>query len=517
MNILFAHADYAHFDQLRTALIDLVPQNIPFCEFAGTDESAIQLINSRPRDFYQVIIFGNLLDEGLELSEPGFVTKYNDLLSQLKEKCSSLVLFITGETNPDCARFAEFLGLPVFFGHRKDWSAGLALFCTSFRPEEKAVFDININLAEGFGYYHLIEIGMCRPRRNLVIDEKEMKTLQKHSERLFMYPEWQEELQDIGSKLRSELLNKNNNLVDDIMLCKRRYDDEQIRFCFTVEDHSHAIAFEAMMLQQKHIMLDHPVVRRFCLNSENGERDPGKEYFSHGERPPVIRCLLIAASSSGAATLADMASPLGRTIYYEEEDRHYFDLHSFNKIQHVESEISEIYGYLKKNENSFNIRTDIFNCREYERDHVVTELCRTLESRQWHIIHFVGHSCQTENNAYLLLSNEGEFPLPVTVDAFACFLRPAKLHFFYLSSCEGSRSKFLQEFIRRNIPAIAGFRTSVNDVAACRHAIMFYRNLFGNKFSLARAFMETRRELKSLCEKCNKPDPAWASSMLMVP
>lgn len=141
------------------------------------------------------------------------------------------------------------------------------------------------------------------------------------------------------------------------------------------------------------------------------------------------------------------------------------------------------------------------------------QLLDTLESQDWNVVHFAGHSLaredgDRESRGYLFVGGPGE-PEPVAIDEVAPFLRRTSM--VYLSCCESNSPAFAIELARNGVPIVIGYRWAVDDRFAALHAHLFFRHLFQQR-RVETAFLHTRRALH---RRFSRRDRVWASSMLV--
>jgi CHAT domain-containing protein len=141
------------------------------------------------------------------------------------------------------------------------------------------------------------------------------------------------------------------------------------------------------------------------------------------------------------------------------------------------------------------------------------KLVATLESRDWNVVHFAGHSFareegDKESRGYIFVGGLGS-PEAVDIEEIAPLLRNSTM--VYLSSCESSSPAFAIELARRGVPIVIGFRWKVDDKFAALHAHLFYRYLFRER-NVETAFLQTRRAIH---RRYSTRDRVWASSVLL--
>jgi hypothetical protein len=100
------------------------------------------------------------------------------------------------------------------------------------------------------------------------------------------------------------------------------------------------------------------------------------------------------------------------------------------------------------------------------------------------------------------------------VDGFSKLLLGTQ--FLFLSCCRSADSNLIMRAVEQFVPAVLGFRWSVDDVGAEQFARAFYTELFNRSNSrykyLEFAFRDARKHLYDN----DKNDPTWASPMLVL-
>jgi CHAT domain len=114
-------------------------------------------------------------------------------------------------------------------------------------------------------------------------------------------------------------------------------------------------------------------------------------------------------------------------------------------------------------------------------------LLRTLQSRPFHVLHFVGHGSYDDHaeQGILFFEHEDGLPQPVTGDKLAALLRDfTSLRLAVLNACEGARTSRTDPFagvatslVQRDIPAVIAMQFEITDVSAIVFADGFYRAL----------------------------------------
>jgi hypothetical protein len=144
-----------------------------------------------------------------------------------------------------------------------------------------------------------------------------------------------------------------------------------------------------------------------------------------------------------------------------------------------------------------------------------TTLLRTLNEKNFDVVHFAGHSLTTRNGLTLLVlpsDRPGEAE-GMSIHAFAEGVAAANARLVYLSSCEGSSANTVASLGQRGVPHVIGFRWIVDDERAAEFARLFYSELFGPKSAMISG------AFRAACRGVYKPEhveasPIWASPVL---
>jgi len=134
-----------------------------------------------------------------------------------------------------------------------------------------------------------------------------------------------------------------------------------------------------------------------------------------------------------------------------------------------------------------------------------------LESRDWTIVHYAGHSyCESDGKTgYVFFPGASEGSIEaVELKRFSDALRRAT--FTYFSSCDSGAGPFVFELAGRRVSSILGFRWEIGDDLASEFAKEFYQTLF-EKHSLEQAFLKARQQMHD----AHPDDRIWAAPILI--
>ena len=328
----------------------------------------------------------------------------------------------------------------------------------------------------------------------LEINSKIMEDLVKRTQNIkfFPYPNWEEELREIGLALEKEFFHNNHKFIKHFYTLKAKVgDDKDIKFRFHVEKTAHPIILEALFQEDENAywMLKSPIYRalRVC-----GEVYPLFEDLE--TRKKEINCLIIESDvpEDGYARAINK---------------------SLKKLENVSKESAWLEQYLKDHKGQFKIGK-IKRINEIPKGVTFRKhLQNTLENDVWHLVHYAGHSHYDgkKGEGHVFFPGE-DFVDAVDIKEFSKWLRDAKTGFVYLSSCHSSEEAFAFELAQNRIPAIIGFRWDIDDEMATDHTKKFYEHLFKETRSLEYAFLETRKEMHDHYQD----NRIWAAPVLVL-
>ena len=347
----------------------------------------------------------------------------------------------------------------------------------------------------------------------LTVDAIELERIKEKSLRLsgeITGPQWMATLSELSSdlgKLLFQATNQNQEFWEKFVEFRAESGGQgQTRIRFTVNDATHPVFVEALKYgsDRKYWMLVSPIFRRYYR--QNVSRPPLFQDAA-SERGP-INCLVIAAEPK-PGILGDKA---------------------FSLLRYLGTEAAKVLEVLARNKAHGNGDMDFFDLATVngDRDQVVSALYEKLKEKPWHLVHFAGHvgvpprallggkqslsEQEKEDKASsLILSPSRKIALDV-----ANFLNKLELtQFLFMSSCRSADGYVIASAARESIPAVLGFRWTVDDKKAAQFAERFYAQLFsqGRCFkSLEYAFRDARR----LTYEADVNDPTWASPVLMM-
>jgi hypothetical protein len=241
-------------------------------------------------------------------------------------------------------------------------------------------------------------------------------------------------------------------------------------------------------------MLEAPMFRRYDVPAVRAPL-----FQDRGSRSRKLNCLLIQGDVSGF----NAAPPLDRP---------------FVAVEAARDEVLELEDFLQENEAKFGIGT----VKRIQHaggpgatPGFINELERALSRRTWDLIHYAGH-CFGEpqdlgGRVYLVFGPGREGV--VEADMFARWVR--KSRFLFLSTCQSAGAHFVLQMVKQTVPAIVGYRWTVDDLHARLFARQFYASLFSDRATnryIEYAFLHAKRAL----HESRLPAPAWAAPMLVM-
>lgn len=360
-----------------------------------------------------------------------------------------------------------------------------------------AYIDIGILLGPGRSYYRIQGKGFpFDARGGLFFNSLMINSLGTMSDEIAEKirtrdTEWRTPLVELGNMIRNHLFIKKNedfmNSYSNVLgLINNRV--ENLRFRFVVDKVTHKIIFEALMgIDSDFIMMHAPMHRKLEIISHRYAlfQDPD-------DKKRTLNCLVIRADVSGIVNELEIV---------------------LDPIPNVDHEVNFWDRNLRENAN---LNVTIIDRPERDMTYFDT-IMQYLRTRHWDIVHFAGHSAyiQKEDNnreGYLFFpgKNIGQI-YPVKLELFASLLYDANVKLVYLSSCHSSERGFVFEMVKRNVPAVVGFRWDIEDRVAEIFMKKFYTYLMDKK-SLEVSFLETRKDLYFT----EQDNPIWAAAMLVI-
>ncbi len=331
-------------------------------------------------------------------------------------------------------------------------------------------------IGKGFTYYH---------EHYLTVDESTIKDLDMLSRVVSNSEDWQEVLERIGKTLL-EVISRDHSFPFEMGECLSLVGDEtNARIRFVVKPELHNLLLEAVwcppQARDQYWMLFAPVYRRLLVDQSATVPD-----LFEGGRP--ISCLIIDATTSG------YVEDLGLVLM---------------KLKKVSDECDWVYNWLKTNRSRFNIGEVSLLKVKQGNTPLAQGVKEALESRDWSIVHYAGHSYARNDAAYIFLPSATEGPVErVDLKRFSDWLR--RVSFTYFSSCDSGAGSFVFELAKRKVSDILAYRWEIDDTLAFEHAKEFYEQLFGSR-SLERAYLTARKRMHDL----HPDDRIWAAPILI--
>jgi hypothetical protein len=348
---------------------------------------------------------------------------------------------------------AKFLDIEIRLRSKTEWEYKLA--------------------GKGFAYAH---------ENDMTVDEAAVDDLVTYSSSMGTADNWRDVLQRVGKTLMDMMWQKSFtwDMIDGL---QQAGGENNARVRFVLRPEFHSLMLEAVSCprtRDKYWMLSAPIYRRLLVD---GATTGG--YFFEGGQP--ISCLIIDAAASG----------------YFADLKKYFD-----ELKNVSSECDWVQEFLK-DQRTFNIGEVRLLRAAPGAPPLAQQVKEALESRDWGIVHFAGHSHANESGGWIFFPGAEKGSIErVEMDRFSDWLRRAT--FTYFSSCDSGAGPFVFGLANRRVSNILAFRWEIDDARAFEYAQEFYRNLFSGR-SLERAFLKARQQMHEL----HPDDRIWAAPILI--
>lgn len=272
---------------------------------------------------------------------------------------------------------------------------------------------------------------------------------------------------------------------------------DTVRFRFHVDEKNNQMLVETLAKPRSQQqggdaefwMLKNPIFRKF---GASGVRHP--LFKDWNSRHKAVECLIIQGN-------ADRFTAGGKLAQ------------EFPRIPGAAEETNWLEKYLVKNQKLFKLGVPkVMRPGDDRGVDYGASVREALSSRNWQLIHYVGHSAiGTDGKGYLALS-DGCNDL-IDIDDFAARAKHAQ--FVFLNSCMSANSAFIMKLIEKDIPAVAGYAWTIEDHYAGAFSRSFYENLFAGAVSqkfLEYSFMRARAHLHDTFRE----KPVWTSPQLFM-
>lgn len=306
------------------------------------------------------------------------------------------------------------------------------------------------------------------------------------------YAVWHKLLQQTGKALGQEIINNIEFTSAFAHAVGIAGGFTKTKICFSVDRKSHPIALEALLSERlpKPIfpegfwMLEAPIYRR--IKSPPLDLEP----FAQPRAVDRPNCLIIQCDLAQATT-------------------------GLPPLKYAMEECSWLYKYLLERKEIDCLGEIEMLADSPSRSRSFKELLfAKLKERDWHMIHYAGHSIYRDECGFLIIP--GAFPqdAPEEVSMVDIGVLLRKTRFLYLSSCESSSDSFFFELARNHVGSVLGFRWKVDDILGFEFAKKFYAAFFERepRRRLEHAFLEARKQIKPQ----NEDKKIWAAPMMIV-
>jgi hypothetical protein len=410
-----------------------------------------------------------------------------------------VVPYVNAKTNELMVR-AQELAITVFHDG-PDVAALIREQVVSYSPPPRTL-DVTLRLsADSLWKYELVGNRFHFYRRgDVAIDGSKLDMARSLSKAIgeTQSDEWYGFFESLGRSLTDTLCQApafNDDLQAGIELAGG-IERARISFSLGQVDRKHyPIALEALFPPQKYTavpwMVRAPLYRK--VHAGHGLVD---SLFGPNQRP--LKVLLVSADADGYVD--ELAGANGRALRLDE-------------LLSVERECKGLERYFRCRQQEGRVRELSVLRRDGDGRITKRALLDALETEDWNVVHFAGHSVSREDGdkesrGWLFVGRPGS-PEAVGIDEIAPYLRRTTM--VYLSCCESNSPAFAVELARHGVPIVIGYRWRVDDRFAALHAHLFYRHLFKER-RVENAFLQTRR---SIHRHFSRRDRVWASSMLV--
>lgn len=333
---------------------------------------------------------------------------------------------------------------------------------------------------------------------DLYVEERKLAKLINRSnaiERSVEREGWESDLRDFSDDLITMLFEEaplNRKLWRKFVDHRARVGGvENTRVRVTLNEETHPILVEALRDDddQTYWMLKAPIFRTYRRRME------GTPLFKDRKsRDGPINCLVIQADpAAGNVPEGPWCQALAALPAIEEES-----LHCVRKFESMRGAgIGEVH------------RLSIADID----DDPIDALNAKLAERDWHLVHFAGHSVvSSAGEAGLVLAAERDGVVRVADLAN----KLSGTQFLFLNSCRSAAPYVVMRAVENQVPSLLGFRWAVPDASGARFAASFYDNLFDRSQPsykyIEYAFMRAR----SAVHARDASDPTWASPVLVM-
>lgn len=256
----------------------------------------------------------------------------------------------------------------------------------------------------------------------------------------------------------------NDGLGDEI--CARTFNWDRIdatRLRFEVDDMTSQLLVETLVRPRRNgekeedlWILKGPIFRRFGTSCA---RPP--LYKDKASRDNGIHCLVIHGCSKTFKAVLDG------------------DIKQYRAIENANSEVEWLIQNIGDHHSSFGMATfQVVRQADFTGAGFGKHVYDLLESGQWHLIHYIGHSdVDRDGEGHLVMGpNLGDV---LSIEDFAH--AASKVQFVFLNSCLSANPGFIRRLVQRDVPAAAGYAWPVSDLVARTFCEAFYKELFASK------------------------------------
>jgi hypothetical protein len=381
------------------------------------------------------------------------------------------------------------------------------------------------------------------------LPRRQMNELAKRSAKLGSMREWLPELASIGEELRQLIFQNNERFQTAFrMALENAGGIEKARFSFDIEQKMFSLAVEALVGPEPQIghlvaKQPHPKKARRLNSPQTGKGGNRRTQFlpeierQEVERlpfwmlkAPIYRSLTVtpALFSLGQARpplFEDQLMPINCLIIEADVSGRpivpgFDGLGDLPELSSIDVECERLKSCITAAQR--NDRWQVAQVKHLNRASVPPgqsfkrHLEDTLKERDWHLVHFAGHSLYLaakdglSGRGLLLLPGPGGEIEMLNAGLFANWL--ARAQFLFLSGCRTCEENFVFEMAKNYVPAVLGYRWPVEDQMATDFALKFYEGLFRVR-SIEQAFVDARNRV---WKEHGVNEQIWAAPMLVL-
>ncbi len=344
--------------------------------------------------------------------------------------------------------------------------------------------------------------------------------------------DWKVHASHIGKRIYDSIFGGDLHQAIEDWRAQSNLTDEDMRIRFKAPSKKHHLLFETLTSKPDagFKIIDTPIARQ--LEIDAAERRSGPRL----REAPTLNILVINASNVDNRPLSKNGDP----DFSEWVGRHAKNPSDVPRFRTLRNGLGEIAMFrdldqaiqagekwkVLPNAAAVELRADIRQVCILDPDELGCEtpedfantITKTLaargkDGRDWHIVHYVGHSvaasADSDKSGYVILPGEEE-TAAISFDRVLAEVPAAGTRFVYFSSCQFGSAQVALATARRRVPSTLGFRWNVNDESALFFSRFFYQALFCDRLTVDEAVRDARRRTKL---ETKGDDPTWVSAV----